>query len=573
MKNIASIIVIWLIGIFLIQYRVTHIETDPKAPLKVTDWDCLGYYMYLPGAFIYNDLTKLQWIPEIDQKYRMSGGNFYQASQLPNGNYAGKYFIGIAIMQIPFFLAAHAVAKSLGYPDDGFSPPYQWAVACAAIFWAMFGLFLLRRFLLYYFKDREIAISLLLITLATNFIQYAAVDSGLSHAYLFGLYPLILHLTKRWHEKPSPALAAFIGYVIGFATMCRPTEAVMLFIPLMWNTHSSEAAKTKWLAVKSNRSHLLLAVIGGLAGLAPQLIYWKYVTGAWIYDVGSAWDFLTPHFRVLFGWEKGWFIYTPITIFFIVGMFFIKPYQFRKSVLWFCLLNIYIIISWRDWKYGGSFSTRALVQSYPVFALPFTAFIQYANTKKWKWIFYIAGIYLVGVNIFQHHQYFKTILHYNDMNQQYYGSIYLNPTPTALDMSMLDNEDLLKNKTAYSTRPLLQINDKHPISSNADVKGELTRLNYIKKGNDTWIKVDCRIKLITGFWNGNLHSSLLSATSEKHNYVRLVNPLYDADTNTTYSFYIHVPESFKRSTLSIYITSPENFEGMVEYISLKEFSK
>jgi hypothetical protein len=31
-----------------------------------------------------------------------------------------------------------------------------------------------------------------------------------------------------------------------------------------------------------------------------------------------------PHFRVLFGGEKGWFIYTPITILFIVGLFLMR---------------------------------------------------------------------------------------------------------------------------------------------------------------------------------------------------------------------------------------------------------
>ncbi|RYD59118.1 MAG: hypothetical protein EOP56_02495 [Sphingobacteriales bacterium] len=573
MKNIFSFIVVLLIGAALMQHRLTHVEADPKAPLKVTDWDCLGYYMYLPGIFIYNDITTYKWMSEIEQKYRMQGGDFYQGSLQPNGNYAGKYLCGIAIMQAPFFLAAHALAEPLGYPADGFSPPYQWSVAFAAIVWAMLGLFVLRRFLLIYYDDVSIAISLLLLCLATNLIQYAAVDSGLSHAYIFALYPLVLFTTKKWHDQPKGIYALITGFIIGFATMSRPTEAVMLFIPLMWNTHNATAAKLKWQSVRQHRSHIVLAVIGGLAGIMPQLIYWKYVTGSWIYDVGSAWDFLTPHVRVLTGWEKGWFIYTPITIFFIVGMFFMKNQPFRKSVLWFCLLNIYIIISWRDWTYGGSFSTRALVQSYPVFALPFTTFVHYAGRHRWKWLFYALGLYLVVVNFFQHDQYFKTILHYNDMNRLYCSRIYLNPSPTALDMSMLDNTDILSNIKSYKQRSILSQPAETPLRSNAGDSARVVNIPYTPKTKDSWIKVECHIKSINGSWNGFLSSKLAGGTEAKFNRVRLVHPLYQHEQYTPYAFYIDVPDNYKNGQLDLYIKAPDGYDGNIKDVTITEYSK
>ena len=158
----------------------------------------------------------------------------------------------------------------------------------------------------------------------------------------------------------------------------------MLFIPLLWNTHTKQANKTKWNQVKLNYNHIVYVLMFGFIGVLPQLIYWKYTSGSFIYDVGSKWTFLNPFFRVLFGWENGWFIYTPITILFVVGLFFIKKFPFKNSILVFCLLNIWIIISWFDWKYGATYSTRALVQSYPVFAFPFTAIIERILQKKWR---------------------------------------------------------------------------------------------------------------------------------------------------------------------------------------------
>ena len=142
--------------------------------------------------------------------------------------------------------------------------------------------------------------------------------------------------------------------------------------------------------------------------------------------MGSKWYFLNPYFRILLGFEKGWFVYTPITIFFVVGLFYIREYPFRKSVIIFCLLNLWIITSWADWRYGGSYSCRALVQSYPIFALPFAAVIEQISITRWKKLFYLLFIYLTIVNLFQIYQYNAGIIRYDENSFEYYKSIYLN---------------------------------------------------------------------------------------------------------------------------------------------------
>lgn len=563
MKKPLSLIAFLIVCAAVLNHRIGHIGPQPGKPLKVTDWDNLGYYMYLPGIFIYHDIDKLKWMHAIDANYGMTGGSFYQAEKLEDGNYVDKYLGGVAIMQLPFFAGAHFVAQQYGYPTDGFSPPYQYAVAFAAIFYALLGLFLLRRFLLKYFDDKSVAISIILLCLASNFLQYVAIDGGMSHAYIFLLYVLVLYIVKRWHEKPSALFAALTGYIIGFATICRPTEAVMLFIPLMWNTHTKEAAKAKWAKVKQHRLHIFIAAVFGLIGILPQLAYWKYVSGHWVYDVGSAWDFLTPHLRVLVGWEKGWFIYTPVTLFFIVGMFFIKGYEWRKSVLWFCLLNIYIIISWRDWQYGGSYSTRALMQSYPLFALPFTALVQHINTKKWKWGFYVLGIYLIVVNLFQHEQYSKTILHFYDMNRKYYGRIYLNPNPTALDYSMLDNQDMLRSEKGFTTTTLYQNNTQKTIQFSGNGQLVLCDTQLQLTGKETWLRVDARINTQSGIWGAYLHTGIEAGDTTLRNRVRLFYPTSAENKVFDYSFYVEVPQQFHNGRLKLYINRDGDYNGEI----------
>jgi hypothetical protein len=570
MKNLLSLIACGIICIVLLQYRVNTIP-DGK-PLNVTQWDAFGYYMYLPSICIYHDYKKLGWLTEIDKKYGVTGGDGWQAQKEENGNYVFKYLGGVAIMELPFFYTGHFIAKQYGYPVDGFSPPYMYALAFGVIFYCMLALLLLRNVLLRYFKDSTVALTLLLLCLATNFIQYVAVDNGLSHAYIFPLYVLVIYTTLKWHERPRTGWALLTGYIIGLATISRPTEAIMLFIPLMWQLQHKEAAREKWRLVKANKAHVAIAVFGGLLGILPQLIYWKLSSGHFIYDVGSKWQFLTPWFRVLFGWEKGWFIYTPVTVFFIAGMFFMKRFPFQKSVLWFCLLNIWIIIAWDDWRYGGSFSTRALMQSYPVFALALASFTDYISTKRWRPVFYASGAYLLAVNLFQTWQYDNTVLHFNDMNRHYYAHIYLNAHPTPLDMSLLDNEDFLHNEQGYTRTVLLNMDTSQPVHFNGGEKAVLAEIPVPAAG-DNWLKIEASVKAPGSLWRSELEAGIPAGDSVKKAHVRLYRPLIQNDTANEYAFYLKVPSTAQQAVVSISLSSPYNFGGTVEKLVVTQLRK
>ena len=371
MKHRYSLVVCCFVFLALVFTRTAIPKYTSHKQLQVTTWDAFGYYMYLPSIFIYHDYKKLNWLKEKDKLYELTGGNGWQAIQETNGNYVFKYLGGVAILEMPFFFVGHFAAKVFNYPQDSFSLPYQYSLAYGILIYCFLALLLLRKILLQYFTDLVTAFTLLNLCLVTNFIQYAAVDNALSHAYIFLLYCALLFSTVKWHEQPKIIWAALIGWLIGEAVICRPTEAIMLLIPMFWNTQNKMASLEKWHLVLKNKAHVFIAFVFGILGILPQLIYWKLTTGSFVYDVGSKWQFFNPWFRVLFGFEKGWFVYTPITLFFILGLFFLKKFPFKKSVLWFCLLNIWIVISWSDWYYGGSYSTRALVQCYPVFALPF----------------------------------------------------------------------------------------------------------------------------------------------------------------------------------------------------------
>ncbi len=578
MKNPYSLGAFILVSAVVITFRFIPERYPRNYPLVVTTWDALGYYMYLPAIFIHHDYKELKWFPEADKKYVMSGGWFYQANRCENGNYVFSYMGGTAIMQIPLFFIGHLIAVNAGYLADGFSPPYQLSIAFGAIAYFLLSLLLLRKILLKYFSDGVTAVTLLLLVLASNIIQYISIDGAMSHSFMFPLYVLILYFTIRWHEVPSLFMASLIGVTIGIVTISRPTEAIMFLIPLFWGTQTRELAARKWKWLKEHRAHVYTVALFAFLGVLPQLIYWKLASGSFIFVPGSRWDFLNPHFRVLFGFENGWFIYTPVAVLFIAGMFFIRKYPFYKPVLIFGLLSIYIVISHHDWRYGATYSCRALTHIYPVFALSLAGFIHRIRDRRMKYLLILPAVYLVGVNLFQLRQYNQTILHFRDMNRKYYCSIYLNPHPTPFDISLLDTNDRIRDERPYRKRFLLHADTSLPVvlpeSSERTLFESAIGPDPLSSPNrEAWLKMEIRMKLNgQEAWGSYINGELKYENSVKRNRIRIMNPLVRPGEENEFAFYMKVPGYFSRSRFRLFVTTPVKLDASVTKMSVQYLS-
>ena len=575
-NNLLSIFAVIIIAFGLIYTRFYYSPLGNGYEMKVTTSDALGYYLYLPGTFIYEDVTQLDWLFEIEEQYHVTGGGrVYQIHKHDNGNYVFKYFGGIAVLEIPFFAIAHQYALHSDYPPDGFSAPYQWAIAFGNVFYAIISVLILRLVLLRYFSDRVTAATLLLIIFATNLIQYISVDSAQSHGYIFPLYSIVLYATMKWHEKPQWKWAILVGWIIGMATMARPTEALMVLIPILWGTQNKEAAKEKWALVKAYKKHAYVAAFFGFLGVLPQLIYWKHASGSWIFDVGSKWTFANPWFRVLVGFEKGWFIYTPITILFLIGMFYIKKFPFRKSVLWFGLLNIYIVISWFDWRYGGSYSTRALSQASGVYALPLAAFITYVSGTKWKWPLTGVLTYLLVLNLFQIYQYNLGVIHFDDMNARYYASVYWNSDPTPEQTSLLDTEEYIKQPGAFERRVLFESNEEVTVFVQNRAQQYLTDITVedLDVSQENWIQVKANLQVNTGFWSSYFNVIWKVGEVTKEQKIRVFRPRAPIGWENDYSFFFKLPDTDTQGKLYITMAPDDYMAGTLRFLEVDLLTK
>jgi hypothetical protein len=551
--------------VVLLFYRYKHSEQVSGIPLKVTTWDAFGYYMYLPAYFIYNDNTQYNWIPSIDSTYQILGSSFYQVQTIENGNKVCKYSGGVALMQLPWFIVGHTIAKNTNFKPDGFSAPYQYSIAFGVIVYCILALFILRKVLLRYYSDNVTSFTLLALILTTNAIQYISVDGGQSHAHLFPLYALILFASIKWHEKPSWLWACVIGFTIGLATVSRPTELIMMFIPLFWKANNKTELKQKIELIKTHKSQLIAVAFFAFIAALPQLVYWQHVTGFFFHTMGSKWYFLTPFFRVLFGFTNGWFVYTPITILFVIGLFMIKSKPFYRSVLVFCLANIWIVIAWSDWRYGGTYSTRALMQSYPVFALALgEVFRRISTNKKIRILALVILSGLVYLNLFQMKQYCNGVLHFRDMNYSYYKAIFLNMYPTPEQFSLMDNTDYLSEEIPKEFS--LRIDSTFSQFSNKPFYAhELPK----QIESCTWLKVQFKAKP-----NQALAPTFFKSTlgKNKYNQIRLHRAYARVNQWNDYAYYIELPERFSAKDITFELDSDHMFDGEITELWITGFS-
>ncbi|MCS7037240.1 MAG: hypothetical protein RMJ33_03715 [Saprospiraceae bacterium] len=396
-------------------------------------WDVSGYYFYLPAVFIYRDIKQLSFRNAIHQKYRPSDGP-YQAFLHPSGNYVLKYSCGLAVQYLPFFGVAHALAQALGYEADGFSYPYQVAIGMGSLLVALLGLWVLRRNLLHYFSDAATAVTLVLLILGTNYLDYAAITGAMTHNYLFTLYALLIAATISYYAQPLQWKAIVVGGLLGLMTLTRPTEILAAILPLIWGVANRAGLAKRWLFWKNHWHHLLPAMLAAALVLSIQVAYWKFVTGEWwVYSYqDQAFDWLRPHlFNGLISYRKGWLIYTPMMVFALIGFWHL--WKRHRDLFWaiglFFALFLYVTFAWSIWWYGGSLGQRAMVQSYAVLAFPLTAFAQQVLSVRhtaFRAIFWALCAFFVYYNLWLTHQAHRGgLLEPEFMTRAYFWRIFL----------------------------------------------------------------------------------------------------------------------------------------------------
>jgi len=345
--------------------------------------DGVGYYLYLPAIFIHHDISLQSIAVEHFNGHipRWTGATIYADTQ----NYLIKYPIGEALLMTPFFLLAYLASLIVSAKINGFSSLFQYAAAISGLFYATAGLSILWVVLQKHFKQNTILLSLSGLLFCTNLFHYATYDSIFSHAYSFFLFCAFLYLVEHIYSKTSLRYFLAAGAIAGLIIVTRPTNGLWLVFGVLYGVTSIQKLLERFQFWKIHAKECLLAIMPLLGIIALQIIYWKIITGKLVvYSYHNEhFNFLKPEIvNVLFSIRKGLFFWSPILLTILPGLFYLKRKapEFFIPILLYLPLNIYIISSWHCWWYGGSFGSRAFVESLPIFAISLCSFYEGIKT-------------------------------------------------------------------------------------------------------------------------------------------------------------------------------------------------
>jgi hypothetical protein len=444
--NKFSLITLLIICGFIFIYRSNHISP------KEISWDVLGYYLYLPSTFIYDQplLNDYSWLRKINVEKDLTG-TLYQISTNNKGEPMYFFLMGMSFFYLPFFLIGHSYALFSGLPADGFSFPYQYALVIGGIFYTIIGLFFLRKVLRRFFNEGISALVMIIIVFGTNYIHHLTHDNLGTVNVLFMLVSIIIWNTIRWHEtfKNKNLVAVGIGTIL--MTLVKPSEILIIFLFVLWNVTSWVGLKQKIKLLYQKKAIVLLTAGICLLIALPQMMYWYIKTGYPIYDSyknpGIGLDLFNPHVvKALFSYRKGWLLYTPVMIFSLIGFYFIyknnKPIFPALFVYW--IMAFYLIVSWTEWWYGAAFSNRALITTYPVLAISLGFFLQYLIKQKIyiKILTALCIVIFFSLNQFQWWQLKNYILDPYRTTKAYYWATFLKTSvsPEAKALLMVERD-------------------------------------------------------------------------------------------------------------------------------------
>jgi len=315
--------------------------------------DGLGYWRYLPGLFIEKNISFKQ-----------------------------GYTIGVALMEIPFFLIAHvfSIINNI-YEADGYSLPYQLGSFTAQIFYSNLGLIYVYKTLRKFYSVKTSVLALAAIVFSTGLFYYSS--GNFSHVFSFCAIAMFLYYVFKAYETARIRDHIIAGLLLGIVACCRVPNAIVVLIYIFYGIKSPYEFIAK---AKQKKTYIQFAVsfISFLLVFTIQMLYWKYAFGSFIVnsygDQGFPYLFNPQVYNVLFSLWRGLFIWHPIYLLVFAGFYFLFRDKNHSNHLFgtavFFIIYIWITSAWWCWWYGSSFGQRTFNDILAVLALPLAALIE-----------------------------------------------------------------------------------------------------------------------------------------------------------------------------------------------------
>jgi hypothetical protein len=559
------------VGVLSVFLSLVFKWSDHSATLNFMGGDAADYYSSLVSIFIRHDFTA-------------QTSNEWYLLHTSAGNIT-VHPIGIAVLQLPFFLVALLYTKLIGIDSDGFSAPFQMSIAFAGLTYALLGLFFLRKlFQVRGITDGITATIILLIYFGTNLMHYTLSEPGMSHVYSFFLLTAFLFFSARLVrfqvDKDIWKCAALLGLIL----LARPNNVFIVASIFFWMS-SVQQTKTffSWLFKrKSFYGGLLLAA----SILFLQSLVWYQQTGSFLHNTykrdGFYW--MHPHFmEMLFGFDGGFFIYTPLCLLFLSGLLVaFKSNRFQTiSTSVVLIVLFYFFSAYWAYTYFDGFGIRVLVDYYGVFGLLGAQLFSALSFKSLLGgsIAVLAGLLLL-LNLVYTYQANRGILLRAGMNYKMWSYVFLRTSPQYQNCLGGIHELLPYSK---EDAPLLfekNLELKTPFNFSAQAFGPALSFDSIGvRSRRLHVRLDCARREVVK--NASENAQLVIAvqnekTGEKKSYVQFKlneTPARTCCESREYHYTANVVGEFEANDkLSIYVWNVDSKPFYLEKLQAKIYN-
>ena len=412
---------------FILFFTASNTNWGDKKWQNTLESDAKGYYAYNPAVFIYHDLNFL-FFKEIEQEKYFQEHLFVDYRSFLEEGIVNKYYAGTALLQSPFFLTAHLIASPLGYDTDGYSKIYMQFVNIAAIFYCLVGLLFIGKTLnFYHITELYKGLTYFILVFGTNLFVYTVVEPGMSHVYSFVSISAFVYAAHVFFYHKKATALIWMGLLLGLICLIRPVNGLIVFS--LFFIAQGQVNKLFSFLFK-HKKKLTFGTLAFLLIVSIQsLIYYISTEHFWVYSYrDEGFNFLSPHlFDILLSYKKGLFLYTPIYLLSLVGLFVLAKESVSKSIYWvlFFVLITYIFSSWWMWYYGASFSSRVYVEYLPLFAILLSMALNHLSNQKFRKLYLSFCVILTLLCQIQTYQYRYNIIHYSEMTQEQYWNVFL----------------------------------------------------------------------------------------------------------------------------------------------------
>jgi hypothetical protein len=368
--------------------------------------DPVGYYSWLRSAVCDHDLDVTNEFEHFLSPETAASKTFKQTT--PNGYRHNQWPAGSALLWSPLYLLTHASlilahASGLAAKPDCYGLAYEFAASLNSSLYGLGSVLLCYRMARHFFGQFSALVAASVIWFATPLVFYTFSNPLMAHTT--DTFVCTLFIFVWWHtdQKPSWRGGLLVGLVLGLATWVRTQNALFLAAPgllagfdLVQAIRQGQAAHAQTIILRG------LAILAGFASVFSLLmLFWHHLYGTWIVNTyayaGVKWnrfDWSAPHMLDVFiSSDRGMFVWSPILLFALIGVWWLRSVQPRLTIFMsiLFLIQLYVVSSWWFWSGAVAFGPRFWTNMVALFTLGLAALLAHMPQQVPRRALIVAG--------------------------------------------------------------------------------------------------------------------------------------------------------------------------------------